>query len=137
MRGFSVLLASRRGTRLRQVEGCRRGGPGPRDRLKNVIFGFFGIGKFSFLVLELFKISRKLTCKLKLSANSTVTRDQFSNFWVTICCLDIKKGWIKGLKVKRGHLRSNHRPKKRFSMTHSSMSHETIMKVSGFFSPGF
>ena len=43
VRGLSVLLAYRRGTRLRQGEGCRRGGdPGPRDRFKNVIFGFFG-----------------------------------------------------------------------------------------------
>ena len=64
MRGLSVL--------------SRRGGPGPRDRLKNIIFG---VGKFSFRVLELLKISRKLTWKLKLSANSTVTRDQFSTFW--------------------------------------------------------
>ena len=77
--------------------------------VQNVIFGFFAVEKFikfSFRVLEIFKISRKSTCKIQIA-------------------LRLNR-WSWNFRVKWGLLRSNLRfqSQNSFLMTHSRMSHE-------------
>ena len=73
-------------------------GIGPK-MLYSGSLGSKNLSKFSFRVLEFFKISRKSTCKIEICANFTGhTWPFFELFLMPIYSLDFNLGCIEGLK---------------------------------------